>query len=309
MATSLKTEFIAWSCGVLLLGAMGWWAQGHVEGKRRNGEFRLQQRRAQIDALRQTNERLRSEAVQRETASATNVSPEAPTDAGAVSSGAVRVAALRYLGDLKSSNLLRTDGRAEASERVRRMREAGPAGMANAAATLTPPGSAEVYRLTPEGRLPEQFAGLFQLDAARFAALQEVVAASKRQVDEVLVAATTVARPMPDQLAMEVRAMAAAGPVRERLRTAMIEVLGPDRFEAYDHLQKEGFATLWSAFGIDDRDIAITAMPGGPGKYKVEIQTLDEQGRRRGGSGSNGLALPALQARLGPLAKLLPPDL
>ena len=306
MTSPTKINVTIWMCGAILLGAATWRAHERVETMRRDADARLQQRTSQLARLRAEHQRLRGESTRIEAGvPAQKAKPEAEADNPKRS--AVREDALRLLARLRSSNVLRPDFASARRESMMAARTAGLQGGAFANA-LSRPGQAEIFALTQDGRLPEQLARLFQLDAVRFAALQEVVSTIKHQADDAIATAAKTAPSDPGKIVLEVHAAAPTSALRERLRTALTDALGPVQFEAYDALHGQGFATLWSSFGADDRTITIASRPDGSGRYEIKTQVFDEQGNPTGESGQGGLTPALVRTRLGSLAHLLPGD-
>lgn len=304
MISQPKINVTIWMCGAILLGAAVWCAHERVETMRRDADARLQQRTAQLAQLRAEHRRLQVAAAPPETvAPPQHAKPEASNPAR----NPARDDAVRLLARLRSSNLLRLDS-------VAVMRESFMAGRIGelqgrvSAGMLSRPGTPEIFALTQDSRMPEQLARLFQLDAAQFGALQDVVGAIKHQVDDAVASATKAVPSDPGHVVLEVHAAAQTGALRERLRTALTDALGRVQFEAYDALHGQGFAALWSSFGADDRTITIVPKPAGTGRYEMKTQLLDEDGQPRGASTRGGLSPSAIRTSLGPLANLLPAD-
>jgi hypothetical protein len=307
MSSFARINLTVWTCGAILLGIVAWRAHERLETLRREANSRVEQRATQLVALRAERERLQA-AVARLDIEAALVE-KAQQEASRPAATAVREEALRLLAQLSSRNVLRSDRSFVLRERTAQRARDIQLGKASPGPLITPQMfRSEIFALTPDGRLSDQFAGLFQLEAERFAALQKVVATIKQQADDVTFAAATLSSADPGKLVIDVRPSAQTNALREQLRTALVDALGAVQFEVYDTLQAHGFTTLWSSFGAEDRTITITAAPFGSGRYGLNTQFLDEQGQPHGASFRNGLGSAALRAQLGPLASLLPAD-
>lgn len=161
----MKRSDIAWlaALGGLLVVAYGV-SQRVLAGKQAAHEAAAGQRQAGIARLREANARLWAEketlAVERVAAAKRAAALPVKAPSGAKPDHA-RSAPLDLLADLRTRNLV----------------------------TITPPrggrerGGPSLFALNSEGQLPDRFAEVFGVGATQFAELQDVLIATKRQMD------------------------------------------------------------------------------------------------------------------------------
>jgi hypothetical protein len=159
-----------------------------------------------------------------------------------------------------------------------------------------------------DGSLPATFAEAFGLTAAEFGALQAAVAEMKNKLDQLSLASATVTRPQSGVVVMDVADGPEFAAQRDRLRNEFQQVLGLERFEAYEILQTGGVDRIFQGLG-GPRVLTITRAIEGVRQNKLFTQTKSlgtPPGVFAGASETGSANFADIVRQLGALAKLLP---
>lgn len=275
----MKSTIARWSALGLVIGlaiGAGLWGQSRIGWRRAVAADAANKRAFELAQLRTERERLRQEQVRLSAEPAGDPAPLPLAMPAAAARPVVRRAALATLAALVKDRQL--------------VIMAGFAGRSGGGPLL----------LNRDGQLPPEFATLFELPPEKFEALQKAIEMLRQRAGEIAVAKTTAQRTETGAVVMEVKAAVDAPAVREQLRNAFTEVIGVEGVAAYEGLRVGVFDMMSRSFGLGDRTMTV--------ERKGAIYRVREvSGNGRGGVSTD--QWHTVEQTLGPLAKLVPPDL
>ncbi len=305
-APALPPPMAAWEkVTVGLLGvaviAVVFVAKTELADRRETAATLSGQRLREIEQAKADGARLVREsdfAVERLTAAAAGTRPESrgTADVASVPAGvdpAARIAALGQVIDLMQKNVLTTTSTGLLLNQAAKPGQALPAFMIDA-----------------EGRLAPGFGNLFGLNADEVERFQSIVLGLKQRAEELVTAHTTI-RPTENGYVLEYKPPGEAGQFRESVVESLKSYLGDERYRMFATLNGEraaengtrtgGPGAMFNAMGGAARTVTLTRTPTG-----LSYSLTGEAG---GGGGSvSGANLAPMMTRLGPAARLIPPE-
>lgn len=169
--------------------------------------------------------------------------------------------------------------------------------------------SPNVTFLDRSGKLNDAFVRLFDLTPAEHETLQRVIDDVHAQLDRLERANAAVTRGAAGEFIISVKPFAeAGGAVYDQFLRNFAQTLGPERHAAFLTLGAEQVERALGRFGAAQRTVTVSVDGGTPQRpFKIRDEQLVSGGRNS--SSSQVRSREELEERIGPIAKLLPPDL
>lgn len=162
--------------------------------------------------------------------------------------------------------------------------------------------------VTESGKLTDAFANLFALDAAERAALQRVLDQASDQLADLQRRNATVARGDDGSVSITIKSFAVeGGAVYDQLMKGFAQTLGADRNAAFVKLGSEQVERALGRFGAPDYVYTFKSRPTPDGR-SFEVSEKHKLPQENGTSNSSYRSWAEVQNRLGPVARLVPPD-
>jgi preprotein translocase subunit SecD len=171
--------------------------------------------------------------------------------------------------------------------------------------------NAGVAPITRDGKLSPAFAELFELTSAEQAALQEVVDHTRSRMADLQAAAATVSRNEAGAVVVTIPSLVESPQIYDETMDGFARTLGPARNSAFVALGENQMTGALDNFGAEQKTLTVTksANPKDPSQPFYDLNTQTRTPHASSSSSSRLNDLNSLNQRVGPLARLIPPDL